>query len=222
MNERVLVIGSNRGIGLELCRQLRGRGAEVLAACRLTSAELDRIDGCVVHEGIDVTDHASLEAFAGDLGPDSIDWVLVVAGILERNNLQSLDVESIRRQLEVNAIGPLVAVAELFPCIRRGGKVGLLTSRMGSIADNTSGGSYGYRMSKAALNAAGKSLAEDLRAREVAVRLLHPGYVRTDMTGGTGYIDAAEAATGLIARMDELSMDTTGTFVHQSGEALPW
>jgi len=222
MNRRVLVIGSNRGIGLELCRQLSGRGAEVLAACRLSSAELAGIDGCVVHEGIDVTDHPTLEAFAGDLGPDSIDWVVVVAGILERNNLQALDVESIRRQLEVNAIGPLVAVAELLPCIRRGGKIGLLTSRMGSIADNTSGGSYGYRMSKAALNAAGKSLAEDLRPRDVAVRLLHPGYVRTDMTGGTGYIDAAEAATGLIARMDELTMDTTGTFVHQSGEPLPW
>ncbi len=93
---------------------------------------------------------------------------------------------------------------------------------MGSIADNGSGGAYGYRMSKAALNAAGASLALDLKDREIAVSLLHPGYVRTDMTGNSGHIDAAESASLLIARIDEMSMANSGQFVHASGEVLPW
>ena len=93
---------------------------------------------------------------------------------------------------------------------------------MGSIADNTSGGSYGYRMSKAAVNAAGVSLARDLEDSGIAVVLLHPGYVRTDMTGGSGQVEPAEAAAGLLARLDELDLAATGTFRHASGESLPW
>jgi NAD(P)-dependent dehydrogenase (short-subunit alcohol dehydrogenase family) len=103
-----------------------------------------------------------------------------------------------------------------------GTKIGIVTSRMGSIADNTSGSRYGYRMSKAAVNMAGVSLSRDLAERGVAVALLHPGYVRTGMTGGHGLVDADEAAGGLLARMDALSMDTSGTFWHAQGEVLPW
>jgi NAD(P)-dependent dehydrogenase (short-subunit alcohol dehydrogenase family) len=127
-----------------------------------------------------------------------------------------------REQFEVNALGALRAVAGLHTHIVRGGKIALITSRMGSIADNTSGGYYGYRMSKAALNAAGVSLARDMAAQQVAVAILHPGYVRTDMTANSGQIDAAESARGLIARIDELSLAKTGSFWHQNGEALPW
>jgi NAD(P)-dependent dehydrogenase (short-subunit alcohol dehydrogenase family) len=222
VSNRVLVIGSNRGIGLEMCRQLAGRGDTVHAACRERSAELAAIDGITIHEGVDVTDRDALDRLAGRLGSDSLDWLMVVAGILERTSLEGLEVDSIRRQLEVNAIGPLVTTRALLPCLARGAKVGLVTSRMGSIDDNTSGGSYGYRMSKAALNMAGRSLAHDLGSRQIAVRLLHPGYVRTDMTGNTGHVDPDEAAAGLIARIDELTLDTSGSFVHASGEPLPW
>lgn len=101
-------------------------------------------------------------------------------------------------------------------------KVALISSRMGSIADNTSGGSYGYRMSKAALNAAGKSLALDLAGRGISVAVLHPGYVRTDMTGQQGLIEVAESAAGLIQRINELTPATSGTFWHSNGEILPW
>jgi NAD(P)-dependent dehydrogenase (short-subunit alcohol dehydrogenase family) len=101
-------------------------------------------------------------------------------------------------------------------------KLALITSRMGSIGDNTSGGSYGYRMSKAALNAAGRSLAHDLRGQGVAVVLLHPGYVRTDMTGGSGQVGPSEAARMLIERIDHLTIDQTGSFWHANGEVLPW
>merc|ERR1712048_1065617 len=99
---------------------------------------------------------------------------------------------------------------------------------MGSISDNGSvkrsfvGGHYGYRMSKTAVNMAGKSLAVDLKDRGIAVGLLHPGYVRTDMTGNTGHIDTPESASGLLARFDEISLENTGLFVHQSGEKLLW
>ena len=169
-----------------------------------------------------MTEPDTLRRLAETLGAESLDWLLVVAGILQGTSLQELDVDSIRRQFEVNAVGPLVATRTLLPCLARGAKVGLLTSRMGSIDDNTSGGSYGYRMSKAALNMAGRSLAHDLASRDIAVRLLHPGWVRTEMTGNTGNVGPDEAATGLIARMDELTMDRSGSFVHASGEPLPW
>lgn len=222
MSNQVLVIGANRGIGLEICRQLARRGDAVHAACRTRSDELEAIGGVTVHDGIDVTDREALARLAGSLGRDSLDWLLVVAGILQRVSLEDLDVEAIRRQLEVNAIGPLVATQTLMPCLSRGAKVGLVTSRMGSIEDNSSGGSYGYRMSKVALNMAGRSLAHDLAPQQIAVRLLHPGYVRTDMTGGTGNVAPDEAAAGLIARIDELTLETSGSFVHASGEPLPW
>jgi NAD(P)-dependent dehydrogenase (short-subunit alcohol dehydrogenase family) len=104
----------------------------------------------------------------------------------------------------------------------RGSKVGILTRRMGSIADNGSGAYYGYRMSKAAVNAAGVSLARDLAPRGIAVLLLHPGFVRTDMTGHGGNVEPHEAARDLLSRIDELDLASSGTFRHANGEELPW
>jgi NAD(P)-dependent dehydrogenase (short-subunit alcohol dehydrogenase family) len=124
--------------------------------------------------------------------------------------------------MEVNAYGPLRVTHELAPLLRRGSKVALITSRMGSIADNTSGGMYGYRMSKAALNAAGKSLAHDLAPLGIAVAILHPGYVKTDMTGGHGSVPPDDAARDLLRRIDELNLENTGTFWHANGSVLPW
>jgi len=101
-------------------------------------------------------------------------------------------------------------------------RIAMITSRMGSIGDNTSGGSYGYRMSKAALNIASVSLAHDLRERGISVVVLHPGFVMTYMTRGSGTMDVADAARGLIARIDELTPATSGSFVLSTGEPLPW
>lgn len=97
-----------------------------------------------------------------------------------------------------------------------------MTSRMGSIEDNDSGGRYGYRVSKAGLNAAGKSLAVDLKDRGIPVAILHPGFVKTDMTGNNGDITAEQAAHRLVQRMDELNLGNTGTFWHSDGSVLPW
>jgi NAD(P)-dependent dehydrogenase (short-subunit alcohol dehydrogenase family) len=218
---RVLVTGSNRGIGLAMVRQLVARGDDVIAACRRSSEELSGL-GVQVEEGVDVTDDAAVAALAARLNGTRIDILINNAGLLQSTPLDALDFDSIRRQHEINALGPLRVTAALLPNLSRGSKVAIITSRMGSIADNTSGGSYGYRMSKAAVNMAGRSLALDLAPRGVSVVLLHPGYVRTAMTGNNGLIDAEESAAGLLARIDEQTLEETGRFVHMSGERLPW
>ncbi len=219
--KHAVVTGSSRGIGLELCRQLHAAGWKVTALCRHTTPALEAL-GVPLREGIDVTDEAALRQLGTGLEARSIDLLINNAGILDNVSLESLDIESCRRQFEVNALGPLRVTQALLPALVEGGKVALVTSRMGSIGDNTSGGSYGYRMSKAALNAAGKSLAHDLAGRRISVAILHPGYVRTDMTGHHGLINVEEAAAGLLQRIDGLSPENSGTFWHSNGEVLPW
>lgn len=217
----VVVTGTNRGIGLELVRAFVARGDRVVAACRRPSEAL-AASGAEVAEGVDVTDEDSIRAFASGLAGTSVDVLVNNAGLLSRETLDDLDAERIRRQLEVNALGPVRVTAALRGSLPAGAKVAVVTSRMGSIADNGSGGMYGYRMSKAAANAGAVSLARDLHPAGVAVCALHPGFVRTEMTGGRGHIDAAQAAAGLIARIDALSLATTGRFWHMNGEELPW
>lgn len=218
---RVLLTGGNRGIGLELARQLSARGDEVLAVVRTRSEELDAL-GVEVLDGIDLTRDGAAEAVADRVGTRSLDLLVNNAGLLRRTALGALDVAAVRQMFEVNTLAPLRLTAALLPRLGRGARVAIVTSRMGSIADNTSGGAYGYRLSKAAVNAVGRSLSIDLAPRGVAVVLLHPGWVRTDMTGGQGHVGPAEAAAGLIARIDETDLDNTGRFVHASGEVLPW
>jgi NAD(P)-dependent dehydrogenase (short-subunit alcohol dehydrogenase family) len=219
-----LITGAAGGIGFELARQLAARGATVIAACRKASAELTRLP-VRVEAGIDLATDTGCAALAARVAGVPLDLVIHNAGVLSEESLDSLDDEAsarIRHQFEVNALAPLRLTALLAPQFARGAKLALITSRMGSIADNTSGGYYGYRMSKAALNAAGRSLAQDLAPRGVAVVLLHPGYVQTPMTGGRGDVDAAAAASGLLARIDELTSATSGRFLHANGSPLPW
>ena len=215
-----LVTGANRGIGLELCRQLQARGDHVIAACRNVSPELAEL-GVRIETEVDVASDVSVTRLAQRVDRP-IDILINNAGILTNETIDDLSFERIRKQLEVNTLGPLRVTAALLPRLREGSKVVIITSRMGSIADNTSGSRYGYRMSKAAVNMAGVSLAHDLRPRGIAVAILHPGFVRTGMTGHQGHVDPAESARGLLARIDELTLETSGTFWHASGEELPW
>ena len=217
---RVLVTGANRGIGLELCRQLSARGDEPVAVCRQSSAALEALNIRVI-EGIDVAVDEGASALSSRLENLPLDWLINNAGILAVDSLDNLDFEGMEQQFRVNTLGPLRITSALLPNLPAGSKVGIVTSRMGSIEDNTSGGYYGYRMSKAAVNIAGMSLSRDLKDRGVAVALLHPGMVATEMTGGRG-IPTEQAASGLIARMDELELGSTGTFWHAEGERLPW
>lgn len=216
-----VITGANRGIGLELARQTMARGDDVIAICRHVSPELKRLDARIV-DGIDVGTDRSVRDLASLLAGVRIDTVINNAGILSRQSLDDLDWDGMRAQFEVNALGPLRVTSALSPMLNHGSKVAIVTSRMGSITDNTSGGHYGYRMSKAAVNIAGVSLAHDLKSHGVAVILLHPGYVSTDMTHHSGTVQPDESARGLLQRIDELTLESSGEFRHMSGELLPW
>ena len=152
-------------------------------------------------------------------GPDRL---IISAGILESDGLESASVEAIRRQFEVNTLGALRCAYQLHTQVKPGGIIAFITSRMGSISDNTSGGYYGYRISKAALNAGAKSLAIDLKSKEIKVAILHPGFVKTDMTNGQGFIDPGTSAAMLKDQIDSWKIEETGHFRHASGEKLPW
>lgn len=216
----VLITGANRGIGLEMTRQYSARGDEVIAVCRLSNPALDEL-GVRVIDGIDVTSDESVARLVNELDGVHIDRLVNNAGILERNALDDFDAASVERQFRVNAVAPLRVTTVVLPLLRDGSGVFIITSRMGSVDDNTSGGAYGYRMSKAAVNMAGKSLSVDLKESGIGVFLLHPGWVSTDMTGNTG-IGVEQSAAGLIDRMDNLDISQTGTFWHQEGYPLPW
>lgn len=220
----VLITGANRGIGLSLARCFAARGDRVIGVCRQGSQALEAT-GARIEAGVDVTDDDALSRLAGRLGDTRIDVLVLNAGVLSRDALGGIDGqgwEALRRQFDVNALGPLRVVQALLGQLAEGAKIGIITSRMGSMADNGSGGYYGYRASKAAVNAIGKSLAIDLKPRGVAVFLLHPGYVATDMVGGTGDVSPDHAAGQLVERIDGLTLEQTGTFWHADGSPLPW
>ena len=223
-----VVTGANRGIGLELVKQLHARNDKVIAVCRTPSADLAELAsaGVQIEAGIDVGSDASARELTARLDGVAVDLLINNAGVLEIERLDALDTAPITRQFEINAVGPLRVTSALLGTFKAGSKVAMITSRMGSIADNGSGGAYGYRMSKAALNIASVSLARDLKGREIAVGIFHPGMVATDMTKRFGdpaaMQSAKDTAAMLIARIDELSMASSGEFRHANGEKLPW
>lgn len=221
MSHTVVITGASRGIGLALVQEYLGRGDRVYALCRTPSEALLQCNVQIV-TGVDVTSGSLGQRLASELAGINVDILINNAGILRDESLGRIDYDSILEQFEVNAMGPLRVTEALAKQLAPGARVALITSRMGSVADNTSGGRYGYRMSKAALNIAGVSLARDLKPAGVAVAILHPGYVQTDMVGNRGDISAQEAAQRLAARIDGLNLENSGTFWHSNGEVLPW
>ena len=215
-----LVTGCNRGIGLEIVRQLTARGDEVLAVCRQSSDALDAT-GARVLAGIDVGRGEDMVKLKDALSGQKIDVLLNNAGILRRDSLGEIDYDGMLEQYRVNTLGPLRVTETMLDNLAEGSKVVIVTSRVGSIEDNSSGGHYGYRASKTAVNQVGTNLKIDLQPRGIAVGLLHPGLVATDMTGGQG-IDPVVSAAGLIQRIDELSLENSGGFWHAEGYELPW
>lgn len=219
--KHVVITGANRGIGFQFAKQYAEAGYKVTAVCRNNSKQLTELDVDII-EGVDVTKAADLLRMKETIGDKSIDILVNNAGLLNNDELGDIDAGSLRAQYEVNAIAPLRVTDTLLDNLHDGSKIALITSRMGSIEDNGSGSRYGYRMSKAALNAAGKSLSIDLKDKGIAVVILHPGYVQTDMVGNRGDIPPEEAASRLIQRIDELNLDSTGKFFHSNGDPLPW
>ena len=216
----VLVTGCNRGIGLQLCKQLSARGDDVIGVCRTPSPELEQL-GVRIISGIDVSRGDAMPRLTAALGDEQIDVLVNNAGILRPDTLGELDYDVLVEQFKVITLGPLRVTEALLSNLGEGSKVAIVTSRVGSIDDNSSGNYYGYRASKTAVNMIGTNLMHDLRPRGIAVALLHPGLVATEMTGGQG-IDPADSARGLIERIDALNMENTGSFWHAEGYELPW
>ncbi|MEC4091510.1 SDR family oxidoreductase [Pseudoalteromonas rubra] len=221
MSKHVVITGANRGIGLELCRHYVAAGDRVTAVVRRTSEELQSL-GITVLDGIDVSIAEDVRTLSSALGDQVIDILINNAGIFHNETLQQMDFTTLEQQLMVNAVAPVRVTHALLRNLTAGGKVAMITSRMGSIEDNGSGAYIGYRMSKAALNAAGVSLAHELKPQGVAVALLHPGFVQTQMVNFAGDISATDAAQRLIQRIAELTLETSGGFWHANGDRLPW
>lgn len=224
--DTVVITGANRGIGLELVKRNREAGKKVYALCRKSSSELSET-GAQVIEGADVTDLNALKQAATQVQGE-IDLLICNAGVLKNESLEDLKsvneeaFQSIQQQFEVNTMGPIKTLSCFLSKLKKGSKVAMITSRMGSIEDNTSGGRYGYRLSKGALNNVGRSLAFDLKEEEIALGLFHPGWVQTEMTGKTGNLTPEESSQRLYQRMQELNLENASGFWHPDGDILPW
>jgi len=221
MSRTIVVTGANRGIGLAFVQNYLAQGDQVIALCRQASEGLKATSAKVV-EQIDLAEPDVEKRIRQALDGVKIDILVNNAGILRDDRLGSINYQTLLEQFLVNAVAPLKVTEALLPNLNNGSKIALITSRMGSIADNTSGGRYGYRMSKAALNMAGMSLARDLKSKGIAVAILHPGYVQTQMVGFGGDISPEVAAQRLMTRIEELTLGNSGTFWHSNGEVLPW
>lgn len=221
MQKTVVITGANRGIGLAMAQIFKSKGYAVKGVCRNSSPALEAL-GIEVIDGVDVATDDGIARLESALLSTNIDVLVCNAGILRDENLEHFNLETMRDQFEVNTLAPLRVVHALQSQLGAGSKIAMITSRMGSIADNTSGGRFGYRMSKAALNIASVSLSHDLAERDIAVGIYHPGYVQTDMVGGRGDIPASEAANRIIGLIDNLTMAESGVFKHSNGEQLPW
>jgi len=217
----VVITGASSGIGLELTKLFLQRGDEVYSVCRENTAELAATKAHVI-SGIELLKESSYASLQQEMIGTSIDILVNNAGIFLNETLDNMPFEQMTQQFEVNALSPMKVTQALKDNLEKGSKVVMTTSRMGSISDNTSGSYYGYRASKAALNAFTASLAIDLEDEGIAVGLIHPGFVITKMTGFRGEITPLESAQGYIQRIDELCLKNSGGFWHVNGEKIPW
>lgn len=227
----VLITGANRGLGLEFARQYAADGWSVIACCRDPGgAAALRALGVRV-EALDVADEGSAEALAERLAGAPIDLLVNNAGVMgDRAGrvFGQVTGDDFARTVTINAFGPLMVTQALAGNLKAAADaagratVAVVSSKMGSMADNGSGGAYVYRASKAAANAVGVSLARDLLDDGILTVILHPGWVRTDMGGPNGLIDAPESVTGMREVIARASRDTAGRFFDYKGQEIPW
>ncbi|CAH0535232.1 hypothetical protein VST7929_02881 [Vibrio stylophorae] len=221
MSKTVLITGANRGIGLALAKAYAAQGAQVIGVCRSCDPALRAVATQVI-SGIDVTQAEDVRCVVSALDEQRIDVLINNAGCWGDETLGDIHYDEMLDLFAINTLAPLRVTEALLNHLTRGSKVVNITSRMGSIEDNSSGGRYGYRASKAALNAIGKSLAIDLAPRGIAVAQIHPGFVKTRMVDFDGLIEPEESAQGIIARIEALDLAQSGGFWHANGESLPW
>ena len=220
-----IVTAANRGLGLEFARQLAARGERVIATARDPQAATALAKLKVRVEPLDVADAQSVERFGAALAGEPIDVLINNAGVGVRSrSLEEIDFDDMRYFFDVNTVGPLRVTRALLPGLRAGNakKIVNITSRMGSIEDNGSGGAYEYRASKAALNMVTRSLALDYGSEGFVCVVLHPGWVQTDMGGSGAPVKPEDSISGMLGVIDRLSPEYNGEFLDFTGESLPW
>ncbi|CAK0780445.1 hypothetical protein CVIRNUC_005056 [Coccomyxa viridis] len=229
-DKQVVVVGGNRGIGLEYVRQFLEKGNSVVATARTLAqaAELHKLakkESKLMLTEVDVSNVDSIKVWARKLKEEvtQVDYLINNAGVAKWADLGSLTEEDMLQLFRTNTLGPLMITQEVLRegLLKDGSVVANMTSKMGSMEDNTSGGSYAYRASKAALNAVTKSLALDLKEKGITVALLHPGWVKTDMTNNSGLIDAKTSAAGLISVL-ESGKPLSCHWYDYKHEEIPW
>lgn len=223
-----LITGANKGLGLEFTKQYAAEGWKVISTCRqLENAyALTGLEGDIHRHELDVSDFARVEALGNKLREEPIDLLINNAGVYGPRTVphHGVDFAAWAEVLRVNTMAPLKLTAVFEPHVAKSQlkRVVVITSKMGSISDNTSGGSYIYRSSKAALNAIMKSLAVDLQPKGIAVAAIHPGWVRTDIGGPNAKIDASESVAGMRQVIDDLYVEDTGRFINYDGTDIGW
>lgn len=224
----VMITGSNRGIGLEFVRQYAAAGWKVIATCRnpIGVGELATVDGDIEVHGLDVSDPYQIERLTKDLDGVAIDLLLNSAGIFGPKGYELADVDyrEWMQVMDINVFSPLKISMAFLPHVTMSDqkKIVTVSSKLGSIADNTSGGNTIYRTSKAAVNSVMRGLAAELKDQKISVRMLHPGWVRTDMGGDGADISTQESVQGMRAVIDDLDLSSTGMFYNYDGNELPW
>lgn len=228
----VAVTGAAQGLGLAMAQRFAAEGATVVLADRSAEAltlagdDLRRTAPAGLRTDIvDVTSSRDVDTWVADVHAETgaIDVLINNAGITNNSPWETEPFDIMRAQFEVNALAPIEVTRRLLPSLASNAKIVMISSRLGSIANTTAAiPDLGYRMSKAALNIAGKLIAESLKPNGTTVMMIHPGYVKTEMNFGDGDIDAATSAKGVIALIDRVGPDQTGTYWHVNGEQLPW
>ena len=227
----ILVTGANRGIGLEFLKHYLDRGEQVIGTYRDIVSSDKLIQMGEVYDSLktltlDVSSDESLKYFSDQLGDIPIDIFINNAGVYGPRNstFNNVDEKNWILVLQINAIAPLLLTQLIIDNLRKSSvkKLIYITSKMGSIDDNKSGGSYVYRSSKTALNAIVKNISIDLAREGMLVALLHPGWVRTDMGGPNGLIDTNTSVSGMIKVIDGLEQSLSGSFFNYDGTEIPW
>ncbi len=227
----IVITGANRGIGLEFVRRYLARGDHVDAGVRHpeSASELSALaassGGRLRIFACDVADEASVKAFAEGIGDTPVDMLINNAGIFgARDGFDNVDFANMARLFETNTVGALRVSRALMAHLKRGStrKIVNMSSNLGSIGDNTSGGFYGYRASKAALNIASKSMALNLKGDGFTVLVLHPGWVQTDMGGPSAPTTVEKSVAGMIQQIDSRGIADSGTFFDFTGKTIPW
>ncbi len=226
----VLITGTNRGLGLEFTKQYAADGWQVIACCRApkTAAALSALakaypDNLIIY-ALDVADFAQIDALAERLKDKKIDILLNNAGIYPDSSLDTINYEGWAQAFKINTMAPYKMVEAFIQNVTKSElkKIVVLSSKMGSLSDNTSGGSYIYRTSKAATNMMMKSLSLDLKAQGIACGIFHPGWVQTDMGGPNGLINTQQSVVGLRQVITELNVNNCGRFIAYDGKEIAW